>query len=152
MLSASIFATPFASQKASYGRLFCVRQIKFVTALVVGCLISAHTLASTAIARDASYKVSGLTKPLEIIVDEWGVPHIYADDHYDAFFGQGFNAARDRLWRREGEEATDQLLGDLAEPVFVVPGLDAHDPADHRVGDRVREVAEEIDDVTASVA
>lgn len=48
---------------------------------------------------DASYDVAGLQHPAEIIVDEWGVPHIYANDHYDVFFVQGFNAARDRLWQ-----------------------------------------------------
>jgi len=49
--------------------------------------------------RDSHYIVDGLTHPAEIIVDEWGVPHIYANDHYDVFFVQGFNAARDRLWQ-----------------------------------------------------
>ena len=64
-------------------------------------------------AADASYRLPGLEAPAEIIVDHWGVPHIYARTHYDAFFVQGFNAARDRLWqidlwRRRG-------LGQLAE-------------------------------------
>ena len=49
-------------------------------------------------AQDATYELDGLKQPAEIIVDEWGVPHIYANTHYDAFFVQGFNAARDRLW------------------------------------------------------
>lgn len=57
--------------------------------------------------------VSGLEKEVEIIVDTWGIPHIYAAATYDAFLAQGFNAARDRLWqidlwRRRG-------LGRLAE-------------------------------------
>ncbi|MCZ6643325.1 MAG: penicillin acylase family protein, partial [Gammaproteobacteria bacterium] len=52
-----------------------------------------------AYAEDSSYSVKGLTKPAEILVDTWGVPHIYAQTHYDAFFAQGFNAARDRLWQ-----------------------------------------------------
>ena len=52
-----------------------------------------------ATAQDRSYTVSGLEQAAEIIVDEWGVPHIYANTHYDAFFVQGFNAARDRLWQ-----------------------------------------------------
>ncbi len=47
----------------------------------------------------ATYVLEGLEKPAEIIVDHWGVPHIYAGTHYDAFFVQGFNAARDRLWQ-----------------------------------------------------
>lgn len=54
---------------------------------------------AAAAADDARYVVHGLEKPAEIIVDEWGVPHIYAGTHYDAFFVQGFNAARDRLWQ-----------------------------------------------------
>ncbi|MDZ7643428.1 MAG: penicillin acylase family protein [Woeseiaceae bacterium] len=69
-------------------------------------------LAATARA-DVDYTVDGLDAPAEIIIDRWGVPHIYAGTHYDAFFVQGFNAARDRLWqidlwRRRG-------LGQLAE-------------------------------------
>jgi penicillin amidase len=63
--------------------------------------------------RRASHVLPGLTGPAEIIVDRWGVPHIYAASTYDAFRVQGFNAARDRLWqidfwRRRG-------LGRLAE-------------------------------------
>jgi penicillin amidase len=46
-----------------------------------------------------AYQLQGLEKPAEILIDEWGVPHIYAQTHYDAFFVQGFNAARDRLWQ-----------------------------------------------------
>ena len=36
---------------------------------------------------------------MEIIVDRWGIPHIYAASTHDAFFAQGWNAARDRLWQ-----------------------------------------------------
>lgn len=64
--------------------------------LVVICLF--QLACSDATAQDISYTLSGLEKAAEIIVDEWGVPHIYANTHYDAFFVQGFNAARDRLW------------------------------------------------------
>jgi penicillin G amidase len=57
-------------------------------------------------------KLAGLGQPARILVDRWGVPHIYAASQDDAFFVQGFNAARDRLfqidlWRRRG-------LGELA--------------------------------------
>lgn len=45
------------------------------------------------------YQVAGLQAPGEILVDKWGIPHIYAKSQYDAFFVQGFNAARDRLWQ-----------------------------------------------------
>ena len=46
-----------------------------------------------------TFKVAGLEKPASILVDRWGVPHIYANTLYDAFYVQGFMAARDRLWQ-----------------------------------------------------
>jgi penicillin G amidase len=54
-----------------------------------------------------------LRQPIEILIDHWGVPHIYAKNEADLFFAQGFNVARDRLfqidlWYRRG-------LGQLAE-------------------------------------
>ena len=63
------------------------------------------------------YQVDGLEHPAEIVVDTWGVPHIYAGSHYDAFFVQGFNAARDRLWqidtwRRRGLGMLSEVLGE----------------------------------------
>src|SRR5687767_16030987 len=45
------------------------------------------------------HAVGGLAAPAEIRVDRWGVPHIKAASRGDAFFVQGFNAARDRLWQ-----------------------------------------------------
>jgi penicillin amidase len=43
--------------------------------------------------------VAGLQEDAQILVDRWGIPHIYAASHSDAFFVQGWNAARDRLWQ-----------------------------------------------------
>ncbi|MCC7274401.1 MAG: penicillin acylase family protein [Alphaproteobacteria bacterium] len=43
--------------------------------------------------------LAGLDGPVEILIDRWGIPHIYATSEADAFFAQGFNAARDRLWQ-----------------------------------------------------
>src|SRR6059058_2941314 len=47
----------------------------------------------------AMIEVAGLDAEAEILVDRWGIPHIYAASQRDAFFVQGFNAARDRLWQ-----------------------------------------------------
>ena len=77
--------------------------------------------------------VYGLNKPVEIIIDKYGVPHIYAQDHYDVFFAQGFNAARDRLWqidtwRRRGLGQLSEVLGpsyleqDRANRLFLYRG------------------------------
>ena len=88
-----------------------------ILTLITTLLFSAYgSAAASKIDQDARYTVAGLTKPAEIIVDRWGVPHIYANDHYDAFFVQGFNAARDRLWqidtwRRRGLGRLAEVLG-----------------------------------------
>jgi penicillin amidase len=49
----------------------------------------------------SSFAVPGLEKPAEVLVDRWGVPHLYAGTLYDAFVAQGFMAARDRLWQMD---------------------------------------------------
>ncbi len=64
----------------------------------------------------ATYSVSGLEASVEILVDSWGIPHIYASSICDVFFAQGFNAARDRLWqidlwRRRGLGLLSEVFG-----------------------------------------
>jgi penicillin amidase len=66
-----------------------------ILALTAG---AAHGEISSAVRTEAA-PVQGLRAPGEIIVDRWGIPHIYAASAYDAFFLQGWNAARDRLWQ-----------------------------------------------------
>ena len=72
---------------------------------------------SIANAQETSYTIQGLNEPVEIIVDTWGIPHIYANNEADLFFAQGFNAARDRLfqfevWRRQATGTTAEILGE----------------------------------------
>lgn len=43
--------------------------------------------------------VPGLSAPVEIAVDRFGLAHIRAENRDDLFFAQGYNAARDRLWQ-----------------------------------------------------
>src|ERR1700723_3853726 len=44
-------------------------------------------------------QLAQLRAPVEICIDQWGVPHIRAESLWDLFLAQGFNAARDRLWQ-----------------------------------------------------
>jgi penicillin G amidase len=62
------------------------------------------------------YPVPGLGADVEVLVDRWGVPHVYAGSRLDAFVAQGFQAARDRLfqidlWRRRGLGRLSEVLG-----------------------------------------
>jgi penicillin amidase len=71
-------------------------------------------------AEEHSYAAEGLKDAVEILVDRWGVPHVYASSVDDAFFAQGWGAARDRLWqidlwRRRGLGLLSEAFG----PAFV---------------------------------
>ncbi|MEM9699658.1 MAG: penicillin acylase family protein [Pseudomonadota bacterium] len=46
-----------------------------------------------------NFTLKGLSAPASIHVDTWGLSHIRAATVMDAFFVQGFNAGRDRLWQ-----------------------------------------------------
>lgn len=61
--------------------------------------ISTITTTAALAAGPDRFAVPGLEKPASILIDKWGVPHIYAGTLYDAFYAQGFMAARDRLWQ-----------------------------------------------------
>jgi penicillin amidase len=45
--------------------------------------------------------VAGLSAPVEVVRDTWGVPHIYAQNEHDLFLAQGYVHAQDRLWQME---------------------------------------------------
>jgi penicillin amidase len=45
--------------------------------------------------------VRGLSDPVEVVRDRWGIPHVYAKHARDLFFAQGYVHAQDRLWQME---------------------------------------------------
>jgi penicillin amidase len=60
--------------------------------------------------------LEGLNEEVEIIRDEYGVPHIYASNSYDLFFAQGYTQAQDRWWQMEffrntGNGSIQELTG-----------------------------------------
>ncbi|MFN9893802.1 MAG: penicillin acylase family protein [Acidobacteriota bacterium] len=61
-------------------------------------------------------RLSGLRARVEVLRDQWGIPHIYAQNQDDLYFAQGYMAARDRLWqidlwRRAGSGKLSAALG-----------------------------------------
>ncbi len=50
---------------------------------------------------DGTRHVAGLLKSVEIVRDQYGVPHIKAETIPDAYFALGYVHAQDRLWQME---------------------------------------------------
>ena len=87
-----------------------------IIALTLFVIVSARTIASSAPAETETFQLPGLSQPVEILTDRWGISHIYAQNEDDLFFAQGYNVARDRLfqleiWRRQATGTVAQILG-----------------------------------------
>ncbi len=66
--------------------------------------------------RTDTLRVAGLQQRVEVLRDQWGVPHIYAQNEHDLFFAQGYSAARDRgfqfeMWRRQATGTMAEVIG-----------------------------------------
>jgi penicillin G amidase len=82
-------------------------------------LLSIAICGAALLARAEDVTVPGLDKPVEVLRDKWGVPHIYAQTANDLFFAQGFITARDRLfqidlWRRQNSGHMAAIAGPRA--------------------------------------
>jgi penicillin G amidase len=71
---------------------------------------------------EGEIRLAGLEKPVEVLRDAYGIPHIRAASLEDAIYALGFVHAQDRLWQMEVSRRT--AAGRLAE-VFGEPALEA---------------------------
>ncbi len=79
-------------------------------------LIGVWPGAQAAVPAPENLSAPGLTAPVQILKDKWGISHIYAKNENDLFFAQGYNAARDRLFefeifRRRANGTIAEILG-----------------------------------------
>lgn len=65
--------------------------------------------------RSGRVHVPGMADDVEVVVDTWGVPHVYASSLTDAVRAQGYLHAQDRLWQLEINRRV--VAGRLAEVV-----------------------------------
>lgn len=61
-------------------------------------------------------EIAGLSSPVRVVRDSWGIPHIYAESQEDLFVAQGFVQAEDRLfqmdlWKRAAQGRLSEVLG-----------------------------------------
>ncbi len=85
-------------------------------ALFAPALDAQRGTSKPAASRADTLQAVGLAAPVEILLDAYGIAHIYAESEADLFFAQGYNAARDRLfqfelWRRQATGTVAELLG-----------------------------------------
>jgi penicillin amidase len=109
------------------------------TSVLVALLPMARATAAGAL-RVRRRTVAGASGPIEILDDDRGVPHIRAQSKADAFFGQGYTVARDRLFQLDLGHRRG--MGRLAEAFG--PAFAAHDHAErlfHFRGDIDAELA-----------
>lgn len=64
--------------------------------------------------------LAGLNAPVTVARDQYGVPHIYAENPQDLFFAQGYVHAQDRFWqmeqsRRRGSGTLAAVLGEATQ-------------------------------------
>src|SRR5688572_22485092 len=79
-------------------------------------LILTATVTTSAQTPVSNVQLAGLSQPVEILRDRWGINHIYAQNEPDLFFAQGYAAAKDRLfqfevWRRQATGTVAEILG-----------------------------------------
>ena len=83
-------------------------------ALIVCAVVVAYYLAARSLPDyDAELELPGALGKIEVVRDTANVPHIFADQDEDVFFGLGYVHAQDRLWQMSMMRRTAQ--GRLSE-------------------------------------
>ncbi len=96
-----------------------MRSILSIALVSIGALVLPPAIAAQVQTASDTVRLPGVSQPVEIRRDTWGISHIYAQNERDLFFAQGFNAARDRLfqfemWRRRATGTMAELIGPRA--------------------------------------
>ena len=79
-------------------------------------LILLNNCTESTLVEQEKRSVEGLKQSVEILRDQWGINHLYAQNQHDLFFTQGYAAAQDRLfqfeiWRRQATGTVAEILG-----------------------------------------
>jgi penicillin G amidase len=97
-----------------------------VVVLALACMaIGYFWLKSSAPNYNGDLQITGLSQPVDIHFDEYGVPHIYAQNKHDLYMAFGYVHAQDRLFqmemiRRAGSGRLAEIIG---RPVLKVDKL-----------------------------
>jgi len=101
-------------KKAVRGVLIALAAVAGVAIILVGAWLVLTRMSFPRVR--GTQKLEGLSAPVTIQRDRYGVPHIYARTSKDLFFAEGYVHAQDRFWqmefcRRIGEGRLSELFG-----------------------------------------
>ena len=122
-------------------RFFCL----FIAAPIFLSLIIFYFFISREVAKVVN--IQGKTAGIEIIRDEYGIPHINAKTIEDAMFGVGYAQGQDRLWqidisRRLASGRLSEILGSKALDIDIfirnikIPRISKRDIDSHSIEDQ----------------
>jgi len=97
--------------KALRGILIAAGCVAFLALILAGAWLVLTRMSFPRIR--GTEKLEGLSGPVTVQRDRYGVPHIYAQTSADLFFAQGFVHAQDRFWQMEFSRRVG--LGRLSE-------------------------------------
>ncbi len=73
-----------------------------IPALVLVLLAAAYLVVQRTLPTTSGTRLAaGLQSPVQVLRDQWGIPHIYGNTEHDLFFAQGYVTAQDRLFQME---------------------------------------------------
>ncbi len=76
--------------------------IIFVASILLGALLAGYWfLSQSKPDYQGEVPLEGLHKTVEVYYDEWGIPHIFAQNEHDVYLALGYVHAQDRLFQME---------------------------------------------------
>ncbi len=98
----------------SKGRKIVVGLLVALLLIVIVAFVTLRWFTTQALPKTrGTVEVAGISEAVEIVRDEFGVAHIYADNPHDLFFAQGYIHAQERFWQMEFQRRT--ATGRLSE-------------------------------------
>ena len=94
----------------------------FLTALLAALLAGAYLYLRQSLPQtEGEIRLAGVSAPVDILRDRYGIPHIFAASLDDASFALGYVHAQDRLWqmefqRRIGHGRLSEIFGAATVP------------------------------------
>ncbi len=80
--------------------------IKIVSVVLIILIVSVYAFyqiffRSAVPGYSGTIELAGLSAPVEVRVDDYGVPHLFAANEHDLFFAQGYVTARERMFQMD---------------------------------------------------